>query len=374
MTKKVIVHITTVHPRRDTRIFYRECLSVNKHGYKCVLIVADGMGDEVFEGINIVDIGKTPNRLNNLFKSYFRILNKVKELKPAVVHFHDPELIFVGARIKNIPVVFDIHENIPSQILDKPYIPKIFRQPISFCYKQLENFLIKRFHLVLAEHSYKSRYKDKGKSVTTILNMPEIGHFEPFINHTRKGHEIFYIGEISSDRGIHVLLDALRILKKRKVEFYMHLVGPMTQKTKMDINTQHILDSVRFYGRMDSKKGFELSRNCIAGISILKPIKNFVGSYSTKIFEYMAIGLPVITSNFPLYKDVVERYDCGYCIDPNSPEELANKMEGLIKSETDVNRMGVNGSNAIKSHFNWASEEEKLRMLYRGIFEKNNQE
>lgn len=370
MTKKVIVHITTVHPRRDTRIFYRECLSVKKLGYECILMVADGMGNEVFEGITILDLGKETNRVNNFLKNYFKILKKVKELKPILVHFHDPELIFVGARITGIPVIFDIHENIPSQILDKPYIPKILRKPVSFFYSQLENILIKKFHLILAEYSYNSRYRNKGESVTTILNMPDIEHFKIFESLNRSGCEMFYIGEISDDRGIHVILEALRILHKRGVPFFMHMVGPMTQKTQSEINTESISDRVRFYGRMDSRIGFELSRKCIAGISILKPIKNFIGSYSTKIFEYMAIGLPVITSNFPLYIDVVDRHDCGFCIDPNSPKELANRMEFLIKSESEVKRMGLNGTSVIKSHYNWATEEEKLKGLYVKATEK----
>jgi glycosyltransferase involved in cell wall biosynthesis len=118
---------------------------------------------------------------------------------------------------------------------------------------------------------------------------------------------------------------------------------------------------------MDSTEGFEISKKCVVGLSVLKPIKNYVGSYSTKIFEYMAIGLPVITSNFPLYQNVVERYNCGYCVAPYSSQELADRIEELISNSELTNQMGANGQLAVKDKFSWSSEEEKLIDLYKEV-------
>ena len=81
----------------------------------------------------------------------------------------------------------------------------------------------------------------------------------------------------------------------------------------------------------------------------------------------MAIGLPVITSNFPLYQNVVERYNCGYCVNPYSSEELADKIEELISNTELTNQMGINGQLAVKEKFSWSSEEEKLLGLYKDI-------
>lgn len=364
-----VLHITTVHPRRDTRIFYRECVSLKNSGFEVVLLVSDGKGNEINEGIEIRDIGVKSSRILNFLTSRRKIMDVVHELQPVLVHFHDPELMFVGNRISKIgiPVIFDIHENVSAQILNKPYIAKLLRQPISKIYEILESYFIKELHLVLAENSYYKVYKNKGKSSTVVLNMPEQIHFEKYINTSRNSSEIFYIGGVSDDRGLSTTIDALKILKDRGLGFFMHYIGPISDKQMSEIDTGGISENINFYGRMDSKLGFEISKQCSVGLSVLKPIKNYVESYSTKIFEYMAVGLPVITSNFKLYREVVEKHECGYCIDPNSKEELADKIEMLIKDSDLVNKMGKNGIDAVSRIFNWKTEEHELLKLYKKL-------
>jgi len=363
---KRILHVTTVHPRRDTRIFYRECLSLSKNGYKTYLIVADGLGDETYQSINILDIGKTQGRIKNFFKTYFLILKKVKELKPDLVHFHDAELMFVGSRIAKtrIPVYYDIHENIAKQILDKKHISVLLRRPLHYLYRLVERVLINNFHLVLAEKSYAPVYLKKGKSTTIILNLPEISSFESFKVDKRTENGIFYIGGISNDRGFDVTIKALRILKTRGVEFFMHYVGPKPEKLLRIKDINEITSNIKFYGRMDLIDGYEISRRCKVGLAVLKPIKNYIGSYPTKMFEYMSIKLPVITSNFSLYEDIVVKNDCGFCVNPFSEIELADKLEILLKDDDKVKFFGNNGYQAVRDKFNWSHEEIKLLRSY----------
>lgn len=367
-----ILHLTTVHPRRDTRIFYRECISLKKEGYDTYLLVADGLGNEEVEGVHVIDIGKEKSRIKNFFIGYRKIIDQVKQLQPKLVHLHDPELIVVGRKIQKmgIPVVFDIHENIAVQILDKKYIPKLLRKPISSVYKKVEQYCIKNLHLIIAEHSYKDVYTARGKSMTIVLNMPDLDHFRPYQTLDRGGNEIFYIGGISNERGLDVTLAALKILKNKGVTFFMHYLGPISKEKLAELDLNGIQDDIKFYGRMDSKKGFEISKSCAVGLSVLKPIKNYVGSYSTKIFEYMAIGLPVITSNFPLYKNVVEKYDCGFCIEPSSPEDLADSIVKLLHDPKLGQKMGQNGIKAVSEQFNWSFEKSKLANTYTSILKK----
>lgn len=333
-------------------------------------MVADGKGDEQLEGVQVLDIGLESSRIKNFLSNGSKIRRMVQKLEPSLVHFHDPELMFVGRQLWykfKIPVVFDIHENIAMQILDKSYIPKAFRGLVSRIYKSIENYFLKYFHLVIAEHSYETVYAHKGKSLATVLNMPDLSHFKPYVNNSRAGHDIFYIGGISNERGLDVTLEALKVLKSRGIDFFMHYIGPISEEKIEELPLKEIEQKVKFYGRMDSKEGFKISKKCIVGLSVLKPIKNYVGSYSTKIFEYMAIGLPVITSNFPLYQKVVERYECGFCIDPYSSIELADSIEELILNPNLANQMGENGQLAVHKKFSWSSEEEKLLRYYHNL-------
>ena len=366
-----ILHLTTVHPRKDTRIYYRECFGLHKEGHEVILLVADGLGDSKADGFQVIDIGKYDSRLKNFRKGYKRIVQKAKQLKPDLIHFHDPELMFVSRKLSTLgyPVVFDIHENVAVQILDKSYIPKILRGTVSTVYRWVEKNIIRNFHLVIAEHSYASVYQNKGKSLTTVLNLPDIEHFKPFIEQNRKGHDLFYIGGISFERGLEVILSALNILHKRGVDFYMHFIGKQIDQPPPEL-LEPIISKVKFYGRMDSQEGFAISRKCIAGLSVLKPIKNYVESYPTKIFEYMAVAMCVITSDFPLYKEVVEKYDTGYCVDPEDPLVIADRIQHLIENPDIASAKAKNGLRTVTETLNWSQEINALIALYKSILAK----
>ena len=117
-------------------------------------------------------------------------------------------------------------------------------------------------------------------------------------------------------------------------------------------------------------KGIEYSVNAKVGLSILKPIDNHIDSYSTKIFEYMAMGLPVITSNFELYKNVIEVNKCGICVDPLNPNELADAVEYIINNPKIATEMGRNGRRIVEEKYNWLIEEKKLLNFYKKILGK----
>lgn len=369
---KKIIHISTIHPRRDTRIFYRECISLKKKGFDVYLLVADGLGNEIISGVKIIDLGLFKGRIKKFIKTYSAILNQVDIIKPCIAHFHDAELMIVGKAIQNRGIItyYDIHENVAAQILDKKHISALLRKTLHCVYRIVEYFLINSFHLILAEDSYKKLYIDKGQSITTVLNLPELNSFENFVIDKRINNGIFYIGGISNERGLDTTIMALKILSKRSVDFFMHFIGLVPKNLQDSLNLDNIGDRVKFYGRMDLLEGYKISRKCKVGLAVLKPITNYKHSYPTKFFEYMSIKLPVITSNFNLYKEVIENYDCGYCIDPFSAQELADKIELLLNDNKTAERMGENGYQAINNKFNWKFEEQKLIKSYYNTLNK----
>jgi len=84
-----------------------------------------------------------------------------------------------------------------------------------------------------------------------------------------------------------------------------------------------------------------------------------------KMFEYMAAGLPVIASNFPLWRDIIEGNGCGIMVDPKSPEEIAKAVEYLIDNPQEAKVMGENGRKAVEEKYSWNPEGEKLLALYK---------
>ena len=366
--KTKITHLTSAHPRYDTRIFIKMCSSLaKKQNYKVSLIVADDKGDEVKNGVNIFDVGKQNGRLNRILKTTKDVYKKALEMKSDIYHIHDPELISIGLKLKKIgkKVIFDVHENVALQILDKGYIPKILRKLISRMYRMYEVKLLKRFDmLVLAEYSYETYYKELNNKIEIILNMPDLQPLGQFISKERDKNEIFYIGGISNDRGFNVTIEALKLLKSRSIDFFMHYIGPYSRDLVDSINLDKIENNIKLYGRMSLYEGLEYSKNAKVGLSILKPIGNYTSSYSTKVFEYMALKLPVVTSNFKLYKDVVEKYNCGLCVDPMNPKAIADAIEYIMTHPVEAKIMGENGKKAVTEKYNWGIEEKKLFSIY----------
>ncbi len=277
-----ICHLTSVHTRNDTRIFLKECKSLVDAGYETYLVVADGKKNEVNNNIHIIDIGRKKSRLVRIFYSTYKVYKAAVKINADIYHFHDPELIPVGLllKLKRKKVIFDIHENIVEQIKLKSWLSGIAKFIFSNLFKLINRLIARCFFLILAENSYEAIYRKYTSNYSIILNMPRVDLLNNFLVENRKGNEIFYIGGISNERGLDVVLEALNILEKKKIDLKMHFIGPVEE----DINTlnyKNLKNKIQFYGIMEFNKGYEISRKCNIGISILKPVGNYITSYRT---------------------------------------------------------------------------------------------
>ena len=375
MKKNRVCFATSVHSRYDTRMFLKECISLHNQGiYDVSLIVDDGKGVEINSGINIYDIGKQRGRLYRFFITTRLVYRKAVELNCDIYHLQDPEMIPYIRKLRKLKklVVFDVHENIALQIRDKDYLVKPLRTFISSLYRFYEKISLKKCNgLLLAENSYYKYYKNIFDKPEVILNMPQKDVLNKFYSENRDKNDLFYIGGVNKNRGVEVIIDALKIIKDSIQDIFMHYIGPYDDSLIKILDLKEIEQNVKFYGRLSLLDGLEMSRKAKIGLSILKPIDNYRESYSTKIFEYMAIGLPVITSNFVLYKEVIEAEKCGRCINPDSPSELSEAVIDIITNPEVALEMGKNGRKAVEEKYNWEIEEKKLIRLYHKILSKN---
>lgn len=367
-----VAHLTSVHVRSDTRVLYRECESLVMAGYDVSLIVCDGLGNDIVYGTKIIDVGSyRRNRLLRVGLGTFSIFKTALQSNAEIYHFHDPELIPVGLflKIKGKRVIFDIHENIGGQIKMKRWLP--LRKMISKLYFVFDIISIKAFHIILAEDSYAKIYNKLSKRYVIIKNMPKLTLFDKYIVPRGDKKGIFYIGVIAKERGIYHVLEALRIIKEKGIHFHFHCVGSIgtgdENKISDKLTKYGLEECVTFYGRLELVKGYQYSKECRVGVAILAPSENYKESYSTKMFEYMAAGMPVVTSNFPIYKKVVETHACGICVDPFNTQEIARAFEYLMLNDEEANRMGKNGRSAVEKKYNWMIENNKMLNLYEGL-------
>jgi hypothetical protein len=209
------------------RVFHKQCVSLAKAGYKVHLLVADGKGDEVKQGVVVHDMGKPQGRLNRMLFVPVKLFWKACSSKAIICQFHDPELLPVGLLIQlcsKVKVIYDAHESYPDDILYKDYLSPWLSRLASFGIRHLENFAARRLarsNKTVTDYHAK-RFKRLNKATYTICNYPLLSEWSSFLatNTPRQQQSLCYVGNITRKRGLGMLLQSIQHL-----EVTVHLAG-----------------------------------------------------------------------------------------------------------------------------------------------------
>jgi glycosyltransferase involved in cell wall biosynthesis len=372
--KKVCI-ITTVHSPLDTRIFYREALSLAKR-YE-VLIIASSEKDFTESGIKIKSLGLSKNRFQRFLKG-FAAVRLAFAAKADVFHFQDPELIPVGIILKLFtrrPVIYDVHENNPEYILDKEWIPSdLLRRLTSFAVRLVEYIAAKILDgVVVVNEDLLNRFKKFNSNTELIINFPNKNFGQKFLdNDVAKREKVaLFLGGIQRSRGVFEILKLIRRFPKQNLKFLF--IGSINDKNLQ----REILEFVR--KENISKNKFEmmpqisytelpdyLNKAFVGIIPFLKTRNNYLGT-PLKMFEYMAYGLPIVASDFLFLGKFIREADCGLLIkNPEDTSEYKKAFDTLDDSQL-WGRFSHNGRRAFLEKFAWENEEVKLFNLYKEV-------
>lgn len=363
--KNKICLLTSAHPPLDVRIFHKEAKSLVKAGYD-VTLIAQHDKEEIVDGVKIVNLQKPHSRIERMTKTVWSAYRKAVQVDADIYHFHDPELIPAGMRLKRMgkTVIFDSHEDIPKQLLGKPYLNKPAKIMLSRCIEFYEKYSCRRFDaIVTATPFIRDKFLKINPNTLDINNFPMIGELAiGHVDRSRKQNHVCYVGGIGTARGIEEVVKAMSLVE---TPARLQLAGQFSERTtEARITTLPGWERVDALGYLDRKAVRDVLARSMAGLVTLHSIINYIDALPVKMFEYMVSGIPVIASNFPLWREIIEGNQCGLCVDPLNPSDIAKAIDYILTHPEEAQRMGENGLRAVKEQYNWDIEEKKLLSLY----------
>ena len=360
-----ISHLTSAHSRGDTRIFIKQCRSLAKAGFSVSMVVADGNGHEILDGIQIFDVGHLPGRLERMLTTTNRVFRQAVQLDADIYHLHDPELIPVGLKLKRLGkhIIFDAHEDVPKQLLGKPYLGPVRLRALAGAFSWYERYACSKFDgLVAATPCIRDKFLSINPHTVDINNFPVLGELDSAIPWHNKQAEVCYVGGIASIRGIAEVIAAMDQLLS---PVRLNLVGVFSEpNVELAAKKMPGWQGVNQLGFVDRLGVRDVLGRSVAGLVTFHPLPNHVDAQPNKMFEYMSAGVPVIASNFPLWREIIEGNDCGLCVDPLDPTAIARAIDFLVTHPVEARRKGENGHRAVLKTYNWSIEEVKLLSFY----------
>ena len=282
------------------------------------------------------------------------------------MHFHDPELIPIGLvlRLTGVRVVYDVHEDVPRQILAKHYLSAPMARVMSLAATVIEAVAGRAFNgIVAATPVIAARFPQR--HTVTIRNFPKLAEFPQLSegSFAERPPHLVYVGGITQIRGGTTTVDALAQCTTPDIR--LKLAGAFAPESYGDtVRTLPGWDRVDFAGWTDREGIVALLGASRGGVVLLHPTVNYLESLPVKMFEYMAAGLPVIASDFPLWRDIIDGAECGVLVDPLDTDAIAQAMDALIRDPARAQTMGQRGRRAVLTRYNWEQEANALLDFY----------
>ena len=367
--KRVVCHITSVHRAFDVRIFHKQCKTLSGVGFSVVLVAVGNEEDTIVEGVKVKYVKPPSNRLVRVFFTSFKVAVRAYTSKASVYHMHDPELLPLALLFSLIgkKVIFDFHEDVEAKLIEREWLAKPLRAFTVKIFKLLSSAGAKLFAAKIAA-TPKIASMHSGKVVEVIANYPVaslLAEETPDIPYRADNFDLIYTGGWSQNRGARELVNSMEYVKHPQVKLVV--IGQIQPEEQEYVRKLEGYKRVADLGRVAYEDSIEQMQKSAIGLVCSQNGHGYEDALPNKLFEYMALGLPVIASEFTLWKDLLEEYESVIFVDPSNLREIAEAIDFLINNPERRREMGIKGTKAIKEKFSWEKEGKKLVNLYEGI-------
>ncbi len=372
-----IAHLSTLHRAGDVRIFHKECRTLASAGHEVHFVALEPPADSL-DGVHLHAFERPSSgfRPARIWRRLARMYRQARGLRADVYHFHDPELIPVGLLLKRdgARVIYDVHENASQESLtlnpDHPWRGRIK----GWSWQLLESLARLALDAFVCATPAIARLFPPAHTVT-VQNFPLSSEFagrpvEQEMPYCRRPPHLAYVGSIAAWRGIREMVVALERLPDA-LDARLLLAGEfVSAELRQEVSRQPGWEDVRELGFLSRRDIAAVLTQARMGLVLLHPRPEYLESQPLKLFEYLAAGLPVIASDFPLWHSIVTRAECGLLVDPLDPDAIASAIRFLLEHPAEAEQMGQRGRTMALSCYNWEVEGSKLVDLYRRLERK----
>jgi len=369
-----VCHLSSAHRGLDMRIYHKECVSLARAGYETHLVITASSAEVRQAAAQSVTLHALPparGRLARMSKQAWLCYRMARNLNAEIYHFHDPELIPYGMLLKLLGkhVIYDVHEDLPRDILDKEWIPLWMRKLVARASETVEHVGARWFFDIVAATPFIARrFRRVSPGAINVNNYPMPDELAPPGGSSQRRKQVCYAGGIERIRGLKIIVETLPLVPDVRLVLCGRFSDPDFED---ELRGMPGWQQVDYLGYVDRPQLQRVMSESMAGLVTLMPVPGYVDANPTKMFEYMSAELPVIASDFPLWRQILEDAGAGICVDPQSPQAIASAISSIMHNPDEAARMGRGGRAAIIGKYNWPKELETLLHLYAHVHQES---
>lgn len=361
-----VVHISTVHNAMDPRIRLKQLRAVARAGHETVFVTGDASAVPMDDGVSIQTVrGARSGRLLRVCLAGARAMIKARSMKADIYHLHDPELLLWSWMLArgDAVIVYDIHEDYVTSVEQKSYLPSFSRRCLARAVGWLERRFSSGMSRVIAEKYYSQRFPD----AQPILNYPDVSLVSKESSFDALAGQVIYTGNVTVERGAENMarlaaesadVDVVVVGKCNDALYQRMLTLAGTGRSRLTV------EGVDGFVAFSVIQDWYTSRKWIAGLALFPPSEHYRKKELTKFFEYMAVGLPMIVSDFTPWRRFVEEHGVGISVDATDVGAVMNAIRWLQAHPAEGKAMGERGQQLIREELNWQLEGRKLIEFY----------
>jgi glycosyltransferase involved in cell wall biosynthesis len=359
------------------RIYHRECLELAKAGYNVTLLAHPTEGEQYSQLVRVYSLGKLPAPTYRLYL-FQRLIRNLKAFYKALMsnalifHYHSPEFIpfaLLLSIIKKQPIIFDCMEDFESYVLQRPGLPDWMRPMLSELTRGLLLIAAKHCQAVITSDAGMGQYFQKvAKKIVILRNFPSLVLFpDPKTLPIVKEYDLVFHGSL--DEYINICLTIDDVLIGRGYLLHWCFIGEMPNRDDFIaiLEKMHKKDRFDIKNRVPHDHVAQEVLNAKIGIIPLPDLPKYHTNVAQKMFEYMALKIPIVMSDLPPCRSFVKHRESALLVPPDNINEYASAIISLLTDSALVNKLVENGRLLFENIYNWEKESKKLIELYNDL-------